>query len=231
MKGFSLALLALVSLEASDKASAFLPPNLLRPSHGASFRATSVDMATGSDISVPYDAAARLAYDEWCSTYGKKFDEARYQVFKDNYEAITVMNVSAKKAARDSGDKNPPALLALNEYADYTAEEYEAALSGTSSPSTGDVLGQVADAVESQSAASNALQEAADALAEEEEVCMGLLQFSILLLLKVLVSDLCIWTLCVISPCLICFYFSVLCTHVHIPILHGYNRDWLLNLD
>mmetsp|Transcript_113261 Transcript_113261/g.222092 ORF Transcript_113261/g.222092 Transcript_113261/m.222092 type:complete len:476 (+) Transcript_113261:75-1502(+) len=174
MKGFSLALLALVALEASDNASAFLPPNLLRPPHGASFRATSVDMATESDISVPYDAAARLAYDEWCSTYGKKFDAARYQVFKENYEAITVMNVSAKKAARDSGDSNPPPLLALNEYADYTAEEYEAALSGTSTssssaPSTGDVLGQVADAVESQSAASNALQEAADALAEEEE--------------------------------------------------------------
>lgn len=172
MKGLSLALLALVALEASDRVSAFLPPNLLRTPHGASFRATAIDMATESDISVPYDAAARLAYDEWCATYGKKFDAARYQVFKENYEAITVMNVSAKKAARDSGDANPPPLLALNEYADYTAEEYEAATSGKAAPSTGDVLGQVADAVESQSAASNALQEAADALAEEEEVCI-----------------------------------------------------------
>ncbi len=127
-------------------------------------------MATESDISIPYDAAARLAYDEWCTTYGKKFDNDRYEVFKENYEAITVMNVSAKKAARESGSENP-SLLALNEYADCTPEEYEAAMSAEVTPvSTGDILGQVAEAVESQSAASNALQEAADALAEEEEV-------------------------------------------------------------
>lgn len=182
MKGFSIALLALVALEASNSASAFCPTNLLRPHHGASaspfasssapFRASAVEMATESDISVPYDAAARLAYEDWCKTYGKKFDAARYEVFKENYEAITVMNVSAKKAARESGDDSP-SLLALNEFADCTAEEYEAAMNGQPAPaaSTGDILGQVADAVESQSAASNALQEAADALAEEEEVC------------------------------------------------------------
>lgn len=170
MKGFSLALLALVALEASRPVSAFVPPNLLRPNHAASVRATSVDMATDADISIPYDAAARLAYDNWCKTYGKPSDDARYEVFKANYEAITVMNVSTKKAARESGEDSP-SLLALNEYADCTAEEYEAAMNGEELPaSTGDILGQVAEAAESQSAASNALQEAADALAEEEEV-------------------------------------------------------------
>jgi hypothetical protein len=163
----------LVALEASEQVSAFVPPNLVRPHHGATVRGvTSVDMTTESDVSIPYDSAARLSYDGWCSTYGKTFDAARYAVFKDNYEAITIMNVSTKKAAREAGEETP-SLLALNEYADCTAEEYEAAMNGEDPPaSTGDILGQVADAAESQSAASNALQDAADALAEEEEVCM-----------------------------------------------------------
>lgn len=165
MKGFQLAVLALLTLEGSQ---AFIPSNLQR--HAPSIHATSMEMSTESDVSVPYDAAAELAYDGWCKTYGKTYDAARYQVFKDNYEAITVMNVSAKKAARESGDENP-SLLALNEYADCTAEEYEAIMNGEELPATtGDVLGKVADAVESQAAASSALQEAADALAEEEEV-------------------------------------------------------------
>jgi len=174
MKGFSLAtatLVALVALEGTERASAFCPANLLRPQHRSPMRASSVDMATGSDVSVPYDAAARLAYDEWCETYGKTFDAARYEVFRENYEAITVMNVSAKKVARESADNNP-SLLALNEYADCTAEEYEAAMKGESLSSTDGVLGQVADAAESQKAASSALQDAADALAEEEEVSL-----------------------------------------------------------
>jgi Cathepsin propeptide inhibitor domain (I29) len=127
-------------------------------------------MSTESDVSIPYDAAARLAYDEWCNTYGKPFDASRYETFKENYAAITVMNVSTKKMARDSGEVNP-SLLALNEYADYTAEEYEAAMNGEEVPATtGDVLGKVVEAAQSQSAASNALQEAAEALADEEEV-------------------------------------------------------------
>jgi hypothetical protein len=127
-------------------------------------------LSADADVSVPYDAAARLAYDDWCKTYGKPFDASRYEVFKDNYLAITVMNVSTKKQARESGDENP-SLLALNEYADFTAEEYEAAMNGEGTvATTGDVLGKVVEAAESQSAASNALQEAADALAEDEEV-------------------------------------------------------------
>lgn len=164
--------MALVALEATEHTSAFCPAHVIRPQFGAAtMRASSVDMATESDISVPYDAAARLAYDEWCGTYGKSFDAARYEVFKENYLAITVMNVSAKKAARESGDSSP-SLLALNEYADCTAAEYEALMNGEEPPTTGSVLGQVTDAAESQSAASSALQEAADALAEEEEVCV-----------------------------------------------------------
>ena len=167
MKGFNLAILALLAMEGSQ---AFVPSNLQR--HVPSIRATSMELSAEPDmsVSVPYDAAARLAYDDWCKAYGKPFDSTRYEVFKENYTAITVMNVSTKKAARESGEASPT-LLALNEFADYTAEEYEAYMNGETPPATtGDVLGKVVEAAQSQSAASSALQEAADALAEEEEV-------------------------------------------------------------
>jgi hypothetical protein len=122
------------------------------------------------DISVPYDAACRLAYDEWRGQYQKgEFDDTRYQSFKTNYEAITIANVSAKKVAREKGEE--PRLLSLNEYGDYSEEEYTLVQnSGKSATTTGNVLGKVVEAVESQSAASTALGDAAAALAEEEEV-------------------------------------------------------------
>ena len=169
MKVLGLALLALVA--ETEYVAAFVPSgfqgrNVVR-------NAVSVDMATESDVSVPYDAAARLAYDEWRDEYLKgQFDPVRYEAFKANYEAIAVMNVSAKKKAREAGDDSP-SLLNLNEYADFTAAEYEAMMKGEEpeAPSTtGDVLGQAMEAAQSQMAAAAALQEAADALAEEEEV-------------------------------------------------------------
>ena len=79
-----------------------------------------------------------------------------------------MMNVAAKKKARETGDA--PSLLALNEYADYSVEEFEAEMNKEAPASTGDILGSAVEAAESQMAASSALQEAADALAEEEEV-------------------------------------------------------------
>lgn len=170
MKGLSLALLALTALEA-NYASAFTPVTFrgagVRQSNQK--RSMAVDMSTETDVSIPYDAAARFTYEEWCKQYGKEIEESRYATFKENYEAITVMNVSAKKTARDTGVDNP-SLLALNEFADCTAEDYEAAMNKEDPSSTGDVLGKVVEAVESQMEASSALQEAADALAEEEEV-------------------------------------------------------------
>jgi hypothetical protein len=171
MRVFSIALLALVALE-SSRVDAFVPSNFR---HGGMRetnhkRGMTVDMAVDSDVSIPYDAAASLEYENWCKQNGKFVDAARYEIFKENYEAITVMNVAAKKKARDTGDDNP-SVLALNEYADCTAEEYEAALSGgEEASSTGNVLGKAVEAAESQMAASSALQEAADALAEEEQV-------------------------------------------------------------
>ena len=172
MKGFGLALLI---LGASDYVDAFVPSNFgnVAARHNHQRNSVTVDMSTDTDVSVPYDAAARFAYENWCKEYGKEIDESRYPTFKANYEAIAVMNVSTKKKARDSGSDSP-SLLALNEFADYSAEEYEAAMNKDKeeAPSTtGNILGKAVEAAESQSAASSALQEAADALAEEEEVC------------------------------------------------------------
>jgi hypothetical protein len=175
MRGFSLALLALTVFE-GNHVSAFTPASLrsVGVRHFQPKRAMAVvDMAkteASSDVSIPYDSAARLSYDEWCSQYGKTFDAARYEIFKENYLAITVMNMSAKKIARETGDDNP-SLLALNEYADCTAEEYEVAMNGDAAPSsTGGILDGAMGAIEAQMVASSALQEASDALAEEEEV-------------------------------------------------------------
>lgn len=137
--------------------------------------ATSVLSATDDDVSVPYDAAARLAYDDWLQEFSKgDFSEQRYQQFKTNYEALTSANMAAKKVARDEGTGTVD-LLTLNEYGDFSAEEYAAMQAGDSDPSTGtDIMGRAMEAVESQAEASNALEEAAEALAEEEEVRLSL---------------------------------------------------------
>lgn len=121
------------------------------------------------DVSIPYDAAARLAYDEWREQFNKgDFDAERFESFKSNYEAITVANIVAKKEARESGSEEPVALMTLNEYGDYTEEEYNQMNGG----STSNVLDQALEAAQSQSEASSALEEAANALAEEEKVSL-----------------------------------------------------------
>lgn len=134
---------------------------------------TESEASTSVDLSIPYDAAARLAYDEWRAKYDKgDFDAERYAVFQQNYEAITVANVVAKKQAREQ-DEPVPALMSLNEFGDFTEEEYMAAMEGDAAPTTtGDVLGKAMESAQSQSEASNALKDAADALAEDEEVCV-----------------------------------------------------------
>jgi hypothetical protein len=54
------------------------------------------------DLSIPYDAAARLAYDKWRVDYGKgEFDSASYDTFKTLYEKLMVAQVTAKKLQRE----------------------------------------------------------------------------------------------------------------------------------
>jgi hypothetical protein len=145
MRGFSAAALALVAL-ATQNAAAFTPANFRQVSERRSMSITVATSATDKDVDVSIP-----------------------------YEAISVSNVSAKKKAREEGGV-VPAMLALNEYGDYTFDEYEKVMGGGSSDgssepkSTGDVLGKAMKAAESAAAASSALQDAADALSEDEEV-------------------------------------------------------------
>jgi hypothetical protein len=69
------------------------------------------------DVSIPYNSAALLAYDEWRHQFNKgTFDESKFEKFMANYEAITVKNVVAKKKAREQGAS--PQLSILSENAD-----------------------------------------------------------------------------------------------------------------
>ena len=133
---------------------------------------TATNMAMEYDVSVEYDAAARLAYKDWCAKYGKEPSEERFVTFKANYETISVANVVAAKEARDNETERPQD-LELNEFGDMTEAEYMAMQSGGSAaaaaPEKG-ALESVLEASAAQSEASTALAEAADALAVEEEV-------------------------------------------------------------
>lgn len=51
------------------------------------------------DISIPYDAAALLAFEEWKGE--ADFDAFKYKKFKNIYETKTVAEVSLKKVQRD----------------------------------------------------------------------------------------------------------------------------------
>ena len=137
--------------------------------------ATATKMAMEYDVSVEYDAAARLAYKEWCAKFGKEPSEERFGTFKANYETIAVANVVAAKEARDN-EMERPQDLELNEFGDMTEAEYMAMQSGGSAPAAETApekgaLESVLEASAAQSEASTALAEAADALAVEEEVC------------------------------------------------------------
>jgi hypothetical protein len=76
-----------------------------------------VDGLSSSDVSIPYDALARIEYDKWRQLHNKgSFDEAKYAKFKIQYETITSMNMAAKKIARDTGTS--PQLQTLSATAD-----------------------------------------------------------------------------------------------------------------
>lgn len=166
---------ALLVLSVAGYASGFAPPMRTASYQRLSIPAVSLSMveeATGSDVSIPYDSAARLAYDEWRALFNKgQFDAKRFESFKNNYETITVANVVTKKRAREEGTVSL-SLMTLNEFGDLSEEEYKQAMQkGTSTTTTtADVLSKAMEAAELQTQASNALGEAADALAEEEQV-------------------------------------------------------------
>ena len=191
MKISSVAFLAFVALERAQPTYSFLTPqsaNVAPIRTGA--RSFVVEMAAESDgspdVSIPYDSPAEVAYEGWLTKYDKPYDDVRYKQFLSNYKAIAVMNTTAKKNARENPDGGKASLLSLNEYADYTAEEYEIMQNGGSisesstddsssdteeeSADSGNILGDAVKAVESQASASSALQDASNALEAEEEV-------------------------------------------------------------
>ena len=168
-----LALAALLVL-ASENVSAFTPSTLSTQRTGFAFSTLS---AASDDVSIDYDSAAKLAYDDWRTTFGKgDFTESKFASFKSNYVSLTVANVKAAKKAREEGGEAVEK-LELNDFADMTVAEYQAMQDGGSDESTQEDSSapvsplQVAmDAMEAQEAAADAIGEAAAAIAEEEQV-------------------------------------------------------------
>lgn len=78
-----------------------------------------------NDVSIPYDAAAKVAYKEWRAKFSKGgYDEARFQVFLPKYLEVTSANIAAIKKARDAGVEPGP-LAELDATADGTNFVYE----------------------------------------------------------------------------------------------------------
>jgi hypothetical protein len=69
------------------------------------------------------EAKLRRAYESWRLEYGREFDSERYQNFRINYLKLTETNGAELKNARDTGIPDPIP-LSLNEYGDFSAEEY-----------------------------------------------------------------------------------------------------------
>jgi hypothetical protein len=53
------------------------------------------------DVSIPYDAAARMAYEAWCQEKGETFMADGYALFQELYTAKAVAEATVKKRARD----------------------------------------------------------------------------------------------------------------------------------
>lgn len=109
------------------------------------------------DVSVPYDAACRLAYEEWKAKFDKTEPreddplsaEERFQQFRISYERVTIANIAAKKKVRDAGGFEEARTLKtveLDQYAAMTDLEYTEAIR---TPSWGEIFGDLADAATS----------------------------------------------------------------------------------
>ena len=58
---------------------------------------TPASRKSAADVSIPYDAAARLAYEEYCEN-GKEID---FETFQAKYEQLTVAGIKAKTMERE----------------------------------------------------------------------------------------------------------------------------------
>eukprot|EP00536_Pseudo-nitzschia_multiseries_P001776 jgi/Psemu1/322244/estExt_fgenesh1_pg.C_230002 len=140
MKISSAAIDAIVALLVASSVTAFVPN-----SHGANSKLvqneiiptsrtalfSSQDSGPSSSPVFPFtDKEVRFAYDEWRLIYAKgNFDPVRFEQFKRNHRTLILSNLNAReKAARDG--RPMPQWMSLNEYGDYSMEEYEAMLRG-----------------------------------------------------------------------------------------------------
>jgi len=77
--------------------------------------ATTATIPETIDVTIPYDSAAHVAYNEWRAKFNKgDFDEKKFEAFKVNYHKVTVANVINRKIARKKGTKPKVTLLKKN---------------------------------------------------------------------------------------------------------------------
>lgn len=116
-----------------------------------SFAAAQDDQADDGDSS--YEEGLLVdAYNAWREEYKKgSFDPARYQNFKLNYIRLTAANAAELRNARETG-KLDPIPLTLNEYGDYSSEEYKVVRSGGNMASRESFSGEERSATSPQSA-------------------------------------------------------------------------------
>mmetsp|Transcript_4330 Transcript_4330/g.10327 ORF Transcript_4330/g.10327 Transcript_4330/m.10327 type:complete len:781 (+) Transcript_4330:202-2544(+) len=101
--------------------------------------ASEVDVEVTSSPKFPFsDRQVRFAYDEWRLIYGKgDYDPARFKSFKANHRTLVISNLKAREKAAEDG-RPMPQWMSLNEYGDYSIEEYEAMLRGEQPVANGD---------------------------------------------------------------------------------------------
>lgn len=159
--------IAAVAILTTPWADAFTPTCLRSPLHTRSRSTSSSLRASDFDISIEYDAAAKLAYEDWRKKYNKgSFDENKYPVFLANYEAVSIANVIALKKARDSGSVDTVKSIELNESADSALIQP----GGISTEPKASLLKKALASSAAQSEAAVAIEEAAAALAEDEQL-------------------------------------------------------------
>jgi len=146
MKTFPSALDVVAALLAVGAATAFVPTSCRIIDHGhvlthtlpastTSCFASEVDIegasASTSSPTFPFsDSQVRFAYDEWRLIYGKgDFDSDRFENFKTNHKTLTISNLKARETASNES-RRIPQWMSLNEYGDYSLDEYEAMMRG-----------------------------------------------------------------------------------------------------
>ena len=90
-----------------------------------------MDTEASTSSKFPFsDRQVRYAYDEWRLIYGKgDFDQKRFESFKSNHRTLVMSNLKARDKAVQDG-RPMPQWMSLNEYGDYSMEEYEAMMRG-----------------------------------------------------------------------------------------------------